>query len=110
MNNKKYNKLVRDRIPEIIRNNKGKPKIKILEEDEFIQELLNKLEEEVREVEGAKNEREELIKEIGDVYEVIEAIENFYKIDKRDIYRIKEKRKEERGGFQKRISLENVEE
>ena len=47
---KTYNKLVRDKIPEIIKNNGGEPTCRILSDGEFKSELEKKLFEEYNEV------------------------------------------------------------
>jgi len=98
-----YNKLVRDRPPEIIKAEGSEYKIKILSDEKFAVELLNKLKEETQELIEAKDNRPELIKEIGDVYEVIDAIIEYYNLDRREIIKIKKERKVKRGGFEKRF-------
>lgn len=104
-----YNKLVRDNIPEIIRQDKAEPQIRILEQTEFLVELFKKLEEEAREVVGASADKKELTKEIGDVYEIIDAIIDNCGLDKAEIMKLKNERKIKRGGFNKKIFLESVE-
>jgi predicted house-cleaning noncanonical NTP pyrophosphatase (MazG superfamily) len=104
-----YNKLVRDNISEIIKQDKAEPKTRILDQAEFLVELFRKLEEEAREATAAMSDKKELIKEIGDVYEVIDAIIDSCGLDKAEIIKIKNKRKIERGGFNKKIFLESVE-
>ena len=103
-----YNKLVRDYIPEIIKQEKGEPKIRILKQEEYLKELFKKLAEEVREMTEAKQNKQELIKEIGDVYEIIDAIIDNCGLDKEEIMKLKSERKVERGGFEKKIFLESV--
>ena len=106
---KTYNKLVRDKIPQIIKANEGgAPKTKILSDQEFIIELLKKLREEAKELTRARGDKSELVKEIGDVYEIIDSIIEYYNIDKGEIMRLKRERKRKRGGFRKRIFLESV--
>ena len=106
---KTYNKLVRDKIPQIIKANEGgAPKTKILPDQEFIIELFKKLKEEAKELIETRGNKPELIKEIGDVYEVIDSIIEYYNIDKGEIMRLKRERKRKRGGFRKRIFLESV--
>ncbi|HEX3096003.1 MAG TPA: nucleoside triphosphate pyrophosphohydrolase, partial [Patescibacteria group bacterium] len=68
---KKYQKLVRDRILEIIEKDGVEFKSRILEDEEFKKELLKKLVEESNEVLQAINSQEDLHKEIADVWEVI---------------------------------------
>jgi predicted house-cleaning noncanonical NTP pyrophosphatase (MazG superfamily) len=103
-----FHKLVRDRIPEIIKADGGIPKIRILSEQEYRIELLKKLVEEAEEVLNSGS-MEELIKEIGDVYEVIEALVEANELDPEEISRIKAERRLKRGAFEQRIFLEEVE-
>ena len=103
-----YNKLIRDLIPEIIEKNGAIPKIRILNQKEYKLELLKKLIEESKEVLEARNNKKDLIKEIGDVMEVLESIEKIYKLNKKDILKIKKERIKKRGGFEKRIFLEKT--
>lgn len=105
-----YNKLVRDNIPEIIRQEKAEPQFRILEQEEYLEELFKKLEEEAKEAVGAMANKQDLIKEIGDVYEVIDAIIDNCGLDKEEIIKLKNERKIKRGGFNKKIFLESVNE
>jgi predicted house-cleaning noncanonical NTP pyrophosphatase (MazG superfamily) len=102
-----YNKLVRDNIPEIIKADNSEPMIRILNDEEFIVELFKKIQEEYEELVQAKGNRTEMEKEIGDIYEVIEAIIDYYNLDKEAIIKLKQERKIKRGGFNKRIFLES---
>jgi predicted house-cleaning noncanonical NTP pyrophosphatase (MazG superfamily) len=104
-----YNKLVRDRIPEIIEKDNARPKIRTLENKEYLKALYDKLEEEAAELKNAIG-KEEAMKEIGDVYEVLEAIIKSYKLDEEEIRKLQNQRRETRGGFEKGIFLESVEE
>jgi len=105
-----HNKLVRDKVPQIIRENQQIPTVRKLDDEDFVNELLRKLEEEIQEVIGARNDKEELMREISDVYEVIDTIIGLYKLDKSLILELQKKKKQERGGFKERIYLESVEE
>ena len=107
---RRHNKLVRDKIPQIIKENRQIPTVRKLDEEDFVNELLRKLEEEIQEVIGARNDKKELMMEIGDVYEVIDAIIDLYKLDKNLILELQRKKKQERGGFEEKIYLESVEE
>jgi len=106
---KVYNKLVRDKIPEIISADGEKPKIRILADDEYQKELLKKIIEEAKEVEAAGGDKNELIKELGDVQEVVEALIKSFSLDKSEIEKLQAKRKATRGGFDKKIFLEYTE-
>ena len=102
-----YNKLVRDNIPEIIKADNSEPTIRILNDEEFIVELFKKIQEEYEELAQAKGNKLEMEKEIGDIYEVIDAIIDYYNLNKEAIIKLKQERKIKRGGFNKRIFLES---
>ena len=105
-----YNKLVRDRIPEIMRANGARPKARILaDDDQYKSALLEKLVEEAKETLEAKGDLTGLVKEIGDVTEVISAIVEAYKLDWDTIEDVREERLKSRGGFGMRIFLESEE-
>ncbi|MCK5212152.1 nucleoside triphosphate pyrophosphohydrolase [Candidatus Parcubacteria bacterium] len=110
MSRKIYNKLIRDKISEIIKEDKRNPKIRIMDEGEYRQELFNKVVEEAKELMGTNGEKKEMIKEIGDVYEVIDTIIKAYGLSKDEIKEMQDKRRFERGGFEKKLFLEYVDE
>lgn len=97
----KYNKLVRDKIPEYIKNKGGSPIFHIADEAEYWAKLKEKLIEEAEEFLKDENEAE-----IADVFEVIDAIIEHKKFSKDEISKIKESKAEERGVFNKRIILD----
>jgi len=68
-----YNKLIRDKIPEIIEKNNGKPKIRKLKKTDFFVELKNKITEEGDELQKATT-KEDLINELADILELVESI------------------------------------
>lgn len=101
---KKYNKLVRDRIPEIIEGDGHKAKFKTLSEKDYITALDKKLIEEVKEYQADKS-----IEELADVLEVLYAICNArgYTLDELESKRLE--KSINRGGFEKRLFLEYME-
>lgn len=101
---KKYNKLVRDLISEIIEKNGEEPVYHVLSEEDYIAELDAKLNEEVKEYQEDKS-----LEELADILEVMYAIciARGYSVEELEAKR-KEKAKV-RGGFDKRILLEYVE-
>ena len=103
----KYNKLVRDRIPEIIECNGEKPIVRILDDVEYNEELIKKLNEEYHEVIDA--DEKNVIEELADMLEVMESIAALYNRTLEDILETKEKKKIERGGFCKKLYLKGVE-
>ena len=102
-----YNKLVRDKIPEIIKSNGENPIISILTDEEYKAELEKKLLEEYNEVIKAK-ESEERIEELADMLEVINSLAKLEDKSLEDVTEIANKKKEKRGGFDKKIFLEEV--
>lgn len=102
-----YNKLVRDRIPEIIENDHKTCATRILNDEEYLECLKSKLLEECHEVMNA--EGEDIKKEIADVLEVLETLENTLHIDHKEVLSIKEKKARSNGAFKNKIYLEYVE-
>lgn len=96
----KYQKLVRDNIPNIIRARGDAPIFHEATDDEYWAKLKEKLLEEA--VEFQVNENED---EIADIYEVIDAIIAYKKFDRSTIMEIRRTKVEKRGGFQKKIIL-----
>lgn len=97
----RYDKLVRDKIPEIIGSRGGNPLTHTADETEYWDKLKAKLSEEVAEFHADENEEE-----MADILEVIDAIYAYKNFDTQAILAIKRKKLEERGGFSKRIILE----
>ena len=99
----KYDKLVRDRLPEIIEKKGSTPVTHIADDEEYWQRLKEKLKEEVNEFLEESNE-EELV----DILEVIYAIREFKKISKKKLELLRKEKAKRRGGFKNRIILEEV--
>lgn len=102
-----FNKLVRDEIPNIIKNNGDEPVIRILSEEEYRMELYKKLEEEKNEVINSKS-KQELIEELVDIYEVLNAILIANDISTNEVEIIRKQKLIKRGGFAKKIFLEKT--
>ena len=97
---KTYNKLVRDRIPEIIEASGVTCKTKILSDEEYLKMIDAKLDEELAEYHKDQN-----IEELADLLEVIYAatLARGYTLEKLESMRIQ--KAEERGGFKEKILL-----
>lgn len=102
-----YNKLVRDDIPNIIEKDNEIPITRILTDKEYKQELYKKLEEECNEV-ICSTTKEETIKELADVLEVIKAISELNDSNLDKVINEADSKRKKRGGFQKRIYLEKT--
>ena len=102
-----YNKLVRDKIPEIIENDGEIVFIHELNDSYYRLELYKKLNEECMEV-ATSTSTKETLEELADVLEVLRAIAYLENSQLEDIIQIADKKKEKRGGFQKRIFLEKT--
>ena len=97
----KYNKLVRDKIPEYIRKKGVIPIIHIADDLEYWQKLKEKLLEEIKEFYASES-----VEEMADIQEVIDAICGYKKFNKRKIESVKKKKEKELGAFRNKIILE----
>ena len=99
----KYDKLVRDRIPEIIAKNGQKALVRRLSEEEYLVRLDRKLEEELAEYLADGN-----TEELADLLEVIYAAARARGCSAEELDEIRRKKAEERGGFTEKLLLEEV--
>ena len=67
-----YNKLVRDKIPEIISNKGETPVTRVLKDDEYKKSLEEKLFEEYKEV--IEGEGDDRLEELADLLEVVKSL------------------------------------
>lgn len=100
-------KLVRDRIPEIIRADGRTPSIRVLDASAYEAALHEKLLEEAAELRAADNCREQ-VEEAADVLEVLTALAALYGFTLDDVQRAARHKAAERGGFYERLWLEGV--
>ena len=98
-----YNKLVRDKIPEIIKSEGREVKAKILYDEEYKKELNKKLQEEVREYLEDNN-----VEELADIVEVVYGILNSMDITIEEFEKIRKEKVKKRGAFNKKIFLEEA--
>jgi predicted house-cleaning noncanonical NTP pyrophosphatase (MazG superfamily) len=98
-----HNKLVRDRIPEIIRASGGDYAAETMTAEEFEHALRAKLVEEAREAAAAPPA--ELLSELADLCEVVEALAAVHGITPEALRGEQHRRRLERGGFDDRILL-----
>lgn len=98
---KEYNKLVRDKIPEIIKGDGDcNCEIRILEDNEYLNELKKKLVEEMNEFLESEN-----VEELADLEEVLRAILDVKQVTFEEFENIRIKKVEKRGAFREKIFL-----
>ncbi len=98
-----YNKLVRDKIPEIIEADGKTCKIEVLSDEDFLKALDAKLDEELAEYHKDQN-----IEELADLLEVIYACAEMRGCSKAELEKARLMKAEKRGGFKKKIFLNSV--
>ncbi|RAV17802.1 nucleoside triphosphate pyrophosphohydrolase [Paenibacillus contaminans] len=103
-----YNKLVRDRIPEIIAGNGKACSTRILDESEYKAELRTKLAEELNEYLEAANDTDAM-EELADILELLHALTAVHGSTVEQLESIRANKAEKRGGFKDRIFLIDVE-
>ena len=99
----KYNKLVRDRIPEIIEASGKKCLCSTLSDEEYLAMLDAKLNEELAEYQESKS-----MEELADLLEVIRAVAVARGSSIDEVEAIRQDKAEKRGGFEKKILLTEV--
>lgn len=104
-----YEKLVRDGVPDSIVASGETPYTRELRDDrEFGSALAQKLVEEASEAAAARN-REEVVKELADLLEVMNAYADHHNVPWLQIVWQQERRRREVGGFRNRTFLLSVE-
>lgn len=100
----KKQKLVRDKIPEIIKSQGYKVKYHILSDEEYLNSLYDKLKEEAEELFQDRN-----LEEIADLYEVLSAILDTKSLSWDDVLRCAQEKKDRKGAFKDKIYLDDYE-
>ena len=91
---KEYNKLVRDKIPEIINNDNRVAVTRILDNEEYLKELNTKLQEEVKEYLEDNN-----VEELADIIEVIYGILDSKNVSIEEFEKVRLEKVNKRGGI-----------
>ena len=100
-----YNKLVRDRIPEIIESKGGKAAFCQLSDRDYPRYLEAKLDEEV-----AEYHKDKTVEELADILEVVIALAADLGVSKEQLWDIYQQKHDARGGFEKKLLLIRSEE
>lgn len=98
-----HNKLVRDRIPEIIEASGKTCVVEVMSQDAYIQALDAKLNEELAEYQQSKS-----LEELADLLEVMGAVVKARGYTWDDLTRVRKEKRAQRGAFDQRILLKEV--
>lgn len=98
-----YDKLIRDRIPEIIEKSGKKCIVEVLDDETCIKYLDSKLNEELAEYQADKS-----IEELADLLEVIYAVATARGYSIEQLEMVRKEKAEKRGGFEKKLLLKGV--
>lgn len=98
-----YQKLVRDKIPEIIAATGKTCQTRILSREEYIAKLDEKLSEELAEYQESKS-----LEELADLLEVMQAAVKARGYTWNELLQVRDEKRAKRGGFEDRILLEEV--
>ena len=98
---KVYNKLVRDKIPDIIKEKDNRDCVtEVLDDEKYLEELNKKLQEELKEyLESGE------VEELADIEEVLRAILKTKKVSYENFEKVRKDKVEKRGAFDKMIFL-----
>ena len=103
MHTKVYNKLVRDRIPEIIEADGKNCVYEILSDEDYVYLLDQKLNEELSEYQESKS-----LEELADLLEVMQAVVKARGWTLEKLEQVRADKATKRGGFEKKILLQEV--
>ena len=99
----KYNKLIRDKIPEIIESTGKKCTVEVMNDEEYLKYLDAKLNEELAEYQEDKS-----LEELADLLEVMYAVAQARGYSIEELEKVRKEKAEKRGGFSKKLRLKEV--
>lgn len=105
---KVYNKLVRDKIPQVIEKSGSHYDVHIAEKAELVGLLETKMEEEFAEYKEARNLEGQNLEELADMMEVVFGLAKALGYSEEELMKVREEKREKRGGFEEGIVLERV--
>lgn len=103
-----YNKLVRDRIPDVIELAGKKFSTRILKESEYIEQLQKKAYEELDEYVNTVNKKD-AVEELADLLEIIHALSEYHGSSIVEVEEVRKQKAEKGGGFKEKVFLIEVE-
>ena len=102
-------KLVRDKVPAIMLLNGVVPRVRRLNDEEYLCALRDKAVEEAQELVAAQN-REQILSELGDLSEVTQTLCRAYGFTTEELEATRQRKRQERGGFEGKFFLESADE
>lgn len=100
---KVYNKLVRDKIPEIIEAQGNTCVVEVLSDEEYLRMVDAKLDEEL-----AEYHKDQTLEELADLMEVIYAAAAARGHSRDQLEQVRLEKSAKRGGFEKKLLLKEV--
>lgn len=104
----KVDKLIRDKLPQTMQFSGVRVVSRVMEEEEYLRRLKDKLLEEAQEVVDSTSPKE-IIEELSDLLEVMMAVLKVYGMEFSNLQDAAAHKKAERGGFDSRIYSASVE-
>jgi len=98
-----HKKLIRDKIPEFIRESGDEFETRVMKDKEFEKELKKKLVEEAKEL--LKAPKDELLNELADVIQLVKSIASYYKISFSEVQKYQNIKRKKKGEFAKKLFL-----
>lgn len=98
----KVDKLIRDKLPQIMRASGIQVFERVMEKDEYLKRLKDKLLEEAKEFIASGSEKE-MREELADLLEVMLTLAKVYEMEFTDIQQAAEQKRADKGGFDNRI-------
>lgn len=98
-----YDKLVRDKIPEIIENSGKKCIVEVMDDETYLKYLDAKLGEELAEYQADKS-----LEELADLLEVMYAVAVARGYTIEELEQVRKEKADKRGGFEKKLLLKGV--
>ncbi|MCC5803791.1 nucleoside triphosphate pyrophosphohydrolase [Rossellomorea vietnamensis] len=103
-----YNKLIRDKIPQIIKSKGKEFSTKILNDEDYIKYLKEKAYEELDEYCAAETDGE-AVEELADLLEVVRALSKQHGSTIEKVEKVRKNKAKKRGGFEEKVFLIGVE-
>jgi predicted house-cleaning noncanonical NTP pyrophosphatase (MazG superfamily) len=102
-----YNKLIRDKIPQIIDTEGKSYTLRTLSNEEYVVELKTKLGEELKEYLSTDDDTN-AVEELADLLELVQTLATVHGASPQELEEVRRKKADKRGGFQEKLFLVEV--